>query len=70
MICWLLYEIVRCHGLKARDGWHGTWSTDLGLWMGWKGSSCMDRDGGWIGKVPGIRYGLWKVLLELAKEYF
>jgi hypothetical protein len=24
----------------------------------------------WIGKVPGIRYGLWKVLLELAKEYF
>jgi hypothetical protein len=32
--------------------------------MVWKGTSYMDWDGGWIGKVTGVQYDLWIVLLE------
>jgi hypothetical protein len=38
--------------------------------MVWKVTSCMDWDGGWIGKVPRVLLGLWKVLLESAKDCF
>jgi hypothetical protein len=30
----------------------------------------MDWDGGWIRNVPGVRLGLCKVLLKLAKDRF
>jgi hypothetical protein len=30
----------------------------------------MDWDGGWIRKVPGVRYSLWIVLFESAKDQF
>jgi hypothetical protein len=29
----------------------------MGLWIVGKGTSCMDWDSGWIGKVPGVRIG-------------
>jgi hypothetical protein len=29
----------------------------LGLWVIWKGTSCMDWDVGWIRKVPGVQIG-------------
>jgi hypothetical protein len=48
---------------------HGTWCMDLVLLMVWKGTSCMDWDHGWIGKVPGVRYSLWIVLLKSAKDW-
>jgi hypothetical protein len=34
---------------------------DMGLWIAWQGNSCMDSDGGWIGKVPGVQIRLWSV---------
>jgi hypothetical protein len=37
--------------------------------MVWKCTSCTDWDGGLIGKVPGVRLGLSKVLLESAKDW-
>jgi hypothetical protein len=29
----------------------------LGLWIVQKGTSCMDWDGGWTGKVPRVQIG-------------
>jgi hypothetical protein len=37
--------------------------------MVWKGTSCMDWDGGRIRKVTGVWLSLWKVLLESAKDW-
>jgi hypothetical protein len=48
--------------------WHGTPCTDLGLLMVWKGTSCMNWDGGLIGKVSGVQLGMGNVLLESAKD--
>jgi hypothetical protein len=31
------------------------------MWTAWKGTLCTDWDGGWIGKVLGVRFGLWSV---------
>jgi hypothetical protein len=42
----------------------------LQLWMVWKCTSYTDWDGEWSGKVPGVWLGLWKVLLESAKDWF
>jgi hypothetical protein len=47
----------------------------MGLWIDWKGTSCMVWDSGWIGKVPEVWCGLKvshmrKVMLELAKDRF
>jgi hypothetical protein len=33
----------------------------LGMWTAWKRTSCLDWDGGWIGK-PRVRFELWSVL--------
>jgi hypothetical protein len=30
----------------------------LGFWIVWKGTSCTDCDGGWIGKVLRVQIGL------------
>jgi hypothetical protein len=49
---------------------HATRCMDLGLWMVWKGTSCMEWDGGWIGKVPGVWSNVWIVLLESSKDRF
>jgi hypothetical protein len=38
--------------------------------MLWECTSYMDWDGGWIGKVPELQLGLWRVLLESAKDRF
>jgi hypothetical protein len=29
--------------------------------MAWKGTSCMEWECGWFGKVPGVQNGLWLV---------
>jgi hypothetical protein len=31
------------------------------MWTAWKGTSCIDWDGGWFGKVPRVWFGLWSV---------
>jgi hypothetical protein len=66
---WLWYEVVKYRGL-SKDGlaWNPVYR--LGLWMVWKDISCMDWDGGWIGKLLGVWLGLWKVLLKSAKDRF
>jgi hypothetical protein len=47
---------LTCNGLA----WYPVYG--LGLWIVWKGTSCTDWDGGWIGKVPGVRIKLlWSV---------
>jgi hypothetical protein len=33
----------------------------MGMWIAWQGTSCMDWDCGWIGKVPGVWNRLWLV---------
>jgi hypothetical protein len=33
----------------------------MGMWIACQGTSCMDWDGGWIGKVPGVWNRLWLV---------
>jgi hypothetical protein len=47
----LEYGIVYC--------WYPVY--DMGLWIAWQGNSCMDSDGGWIGKVPRVQIRLWSV---------
>jgi hypothetical protein len=63
--CWLWYEVVRCRGL--RKGWLAWYPVyRLGLWIVWKGTSCTDWDGGWIGKVHGVRIRFVESLAQIS----
>jgi hypothetical protein len=65
--CWLWYEVARCHGLsKGWLAWYLMYG--LGLWIIWKDTSRTDWDGDYMGRCPEYGLGLWKVLLESAKD--
>jgi hypothetical protein len=51
--------LERCLEYRLGCGWYPVYG--MGMWMAWKGTSCMNWDGGWIGKVSGVRFGLWSV---------
>jgi hypothetical protein len=55
----LVYGLGWCPEYEIGYGWYLVY--DMGLWMAWKGTSCTDWDGGLIGKVPKVRFGLWSV---------
>jgi hypothetical protein len=62
MRCSLWYEVERCHGLSK--GCFGMMpGVRMGLWIDWKGTSCMVWDSGWIGKVPEVWCGLERYLI-------
>jgi hypothetical protein len=46
---------LTCRGLA----WYPAY--ELGMWMTWKGTLCTERECGWFGKVPGVRFVSWSV---------
>jgi hypothetical protein len=50
---------MRCELTCSGLAWYPVYG--LGVWMLWKGTLCMDRECGWFGKVPGVRFGSWTI---------
>jgi hypothetical protein len=55
----VVFHPTRCELTCSGLAWYPTYG--LGLWIAWQGTLCTDWDGGWFGKVPGVRNRLWLV---------
>jgi hypothetical protein len=55
----MVFHPTRCELTCSGLAWYPMY--EMGLWIAWQGTSYMDCDGGWIGKVPGVWIRLWLV---------
>jgi hypothetical protein len=55
----VVFHPTRCELTYSGLAWYPAYG--LGMWMVWKGTSCIEWDCGWFGKVSGVRFGLWSV---------
>jgi hypothetical protein len=55
----MVFHPTRCELTYSGLAWYPIYG--MRLWIAWQGTSCTYWDGGWIGKVPGVRFGLWSV---------
>jgi hypothetical protein len=49
--------LERCPEYGLGCGWYPVYG--MRLWIAWQGTSCMDWECGWFGKVSGVWFGLW-----------
>jgi hypothetical protein len=46
--------LERCPEYSLGRGWYPAYG--LGMWLAWNGTSFMEWDCGWFGKVPGVQF--------------